>query len=53
MKKTKWRIFAEKMSGLTTPEITKHIEKSRKEARENFKIRDFKFENKQLKRKSY
>ena len=53
MRKTKWQIFTEKMSGLTTPEITRHIQKSRKEVREKFKVRDFKFEDKQLKRKSY
>jgi len=39
-KKSKWAKFADRMSNLTTPEITKHIEKSSQEVRENFKFRD-------------
>ena len=39
-KKSKWADFADSMSNLTTPEITKHIEKSSQELRENFKLRD-------------
>jgi len=35
-KETKWGEFARKMDGLFSPEIIKHLEKSRKEARENF-----------------
>jgi len=34
--KTKWAEFAEKMDGLFTPDIVKHISSSRKEARDNF-----------------
>jgi len=34
--KTKWAEFAEKMDGLFTPDIVKHIDTSRKEARNNF-----------------
>ena len=34
--KTKWAEFAEKMDGLFTPDIIKHIHTSRKEARDNF-----------------
>lgn len=34
--KTKWAEFAEKMDGLFTPDIVEHINKSRKEARDNF-----------------
>jgi len=34
--KTKWAEFAEKMDGLFTPDIVKHISTSRKEARDNF-----------------
>lgn len=34
--KTKWAEFAEKMDGLFTPDIVKHINTSRKEARDNF-----------------
>ena len=34
--KTKWAEFAEKMDGLFTPDIVKHIDSSRKEARDNF-----------------
>ena len=33
---TKWAEFAEKMDGLFTPDIVKHIDTSRKEARDNF-----------------
>ena len=34
--KTKWGEFAEKMDGIFTPDIVKHISTSRKEARDNF-----------------
>lgn len=34
--KTKWAEFAEKMDGLFTPDIVKHIDTNRKEARDNF-----------------
>jgi len=34
--KTKWGKFADKMDGIFTPEIVKHISTSRKEARDNF-----------------
>jgi len=34
--KTKWAEFAEKMDGLFTPDIVKHINTSRKESRDNF-----------------
>jgi len=34
--KTKWAEFAEKMDGLFTSDIVKHINTSRKEARDNF-----------------
>ena len=43
--KGKWADFADRMSGLTTPEITKHIEKSSQEVRENFKFRDLTINN--------
>ena len=33
---TKWAQFAKKMDGLFTPEMTEHLNESRKEARENF-----------------
>jgi len=42
MKKIKWQIFIEKMDSLAITDISEYIKKSRKEARENFKIRDFK-----------
>jgi len=35
-KKSKWAKFAEKMDGLFTPDIIKHINFSRKEAKNNF-----------------
>ena len=35
-KETKWGEFARKMDGIFTPEIIEHLNKSRKEARENF-----------------
>ena len=38
--KGKWGNFADRMSGLTTPEITKHIENTSKEMRSNFEFRD-------------
>ena len=38
--KTKWGNFADRMSGLTTPEITKHIENTSKEMRDSFSFRD-------------
>ena len=34
--KGKWADFAEKMDGIFTPDIVKHIDNSRKEARDNF-----------------
>ena len=39
-KKSKWGNFADRMSGLTTPEITEHIENTTKEMRESFSFRD-------------
>ena len=36
--KTKWAEFAEKMDGLFSPDIVKHIDASRKEARDNFTV---------------
>jgi len=36
--KTKWAEFAEKMDGLFSPDIVKHIEAGRKEARDNFTV---------------
>ncbi len=35
-KKTKWAQFAQDMDGLYTPELSKHIEKSKLASRENF-----------------
>ena len=35
-KETRWGKFARKMDGLFTSEIVKHLQESRKEARENF-----------------
>jgi hypothetical protein len=35
-KETKWGEFARKMDGLFTPEISEHLNESRKEARESF-----------------
>lgn len=37
--KTKWGEFAEKMSGLLTPETAEHIRASSKEIRDNFELR--------------
>ena len=39
-KKGKWGAFADRMSGLTTPEITEHINKTSQEFRDGFEIRD-------------
>jgi len=39
-KKGKWGNFADRMSGLTTPKITEHIEKTSKEMRNSFEFRD-------------
>jgi len=39
-KNGKWGSFADRMSGLTTPEITKHIENTSKEMRNSFEFRD-------------
>ncbi len=39
-KKSKWGNFADRMSGLTTPEITEHIENTSKEMRDSFSFRD-------------
>ncbi len=39
-KKGKWGSFADRMSGLTTPEITEHIEKTSKEMRNSFEFRE-------------
>ncbi len=39
-KKGKWGSFADRMSGLTTPEITEHIENTSKEMRNSFEFRD-------------
>lgn len=39
-KKGKWGDFADRMSGLTTPKITEHIEKTSSEMRDNFGFRD-------------
>ena len=45
-KKGKWGNFADRMSGLTTPEITEHIEKTSSEMRNDFGFRDLTFSNK-------
>ena len=37
--KGKWGAFADRMSGLTTPEISEHIQKTSIEMRENSNIR--------------
>lgn len=37
--KGKWGAFADRMSGLTTPEITEHIEKTSLEIRSGFELR--------------
>ncbi len=39
-KKGKWGNFADRMSGLTTPKITEHIENTSKEMRNSFEFRD-------------
>jgi len=39
-KKGKWGNFADRMSGLTNPEITEHIENTSKEMRNSFAFRD-------------
>ena len=36
----KWAKFADRMSGLTSPQITKHIENTTKDMRNNFKFRN-------------
>lgn len=38
--KGKWGAFADRMSGLTNPEITEHIQKTSLEMRDNFELRD-------------
>jgi len=38
--KGKWGAFADRMSGLTTPEITEHIEKTSLEMRDRFEFRE-------------
>ena len=38
--KGKWGAFAERMSGLTTPEITEHIHTTSLEMRDGFKFRE-------------
>jgi len=40
--KGKWGAFADRMSGLTTPEITEHIQKTSLEMRDNFEFRELK-----------
>jgi|GEM_PF-1230074 len=40
--KGKWGKFAQRMSGLTTPEITEHITKTSQEMRDGFEFRDLK-----------
>ena len=37
----KWGAFAERMSGLTTPEITEKIHETRTQMRDGFALRDF------------
>ena len=37
--KGKWGAFAERMSGLTTPEMTAHIHQTRSEMRDSFELR--------------
>lgn len=39
-KKNKWAEFAQNMSGLTNPQITKHLENAREDMRENFELRN-------------
>jgi len=38
--KGKWGAFADRMSGLTTPEITEHIQKTSLEMRDGFAFRE-------------
>jgi hypothetical protein len=38
--KGKWDAFADRMSGLTTPEITEHIQKTSLEMRDGFEFRE-------------
>jgi len=38
--KKKWANFADRMSGLTTPEITEHINNTSKEIRDSFHFRN-------------
>jgi len=38
--KGKWGAFADRMSGLTTPEITEHIQKTSQELRDGFEFRE-------------
>lgn len=38
--KGKWGAFAERMSGLTTPEITEHIQQTSVEMRKDFAFRE-------------
>ncbi len=40
MPKGKWGAFADRMSGLTTPEVTKHIQKTSLEMRDGFEFRE-------------
>ncbi len=40
--KGKWGAFADRMSGLTTSEITEHIQKTSLEMRDGFQLRDAK-----------
>ena len=35
----KWGAFAKRMSGLTTPEVTEHIQQTRAEMKDNFELR--------------
>ena len=38
--KGKWGAFADRMSGLTTPEMTEHIQKTSLEMRDGFEFRE-------------
>jgi len=38
--KGKWGAFADRMSGLTTPEITEYIQKTSQELRDGFEFRE-------------
>lgn len=40
VKENKWKEFAKRMSGLTNPKITKHLENVRADMRENFELRN-------------